>query len=353
VISLLLGASVAFLVSILLTPVAIKVLRRHEIGQFIQDELAGHSHKRGTPTMGGMVIILAVVLGYVLSHLRLFTFGVGFEFEILQFAYEGWLAVLALVGMGVIGFLDDFAKYARRQNLGLSKRWKFLGQLAVAALFAWAAAAIGVSTELSFTRGIGIDLGPWLYAGLVLLMLTAFANAVNFTDGLDGLVAGSGALVFGAYMLIAFWQFRNPAFYGVAGALDLGVFAAALVGACLGFLWWNAAPAKIFMGDTGSQALGGSLAALALLTNTHLLVVLLGGLYVMITLSVVLQIFTFRVWGKRIFRMAPLQHHFELKGWPETTVIVRFWILAGIMVAAGVGIFYADFLQATNGGVLP
>ncbi len=352
-ISLLLGASAAFLISILLTPAAIKVLRRYEIGQFIQDELAGHSHKRGTPTMGGIVIILAVVLGYVLAHVRLFTFGSGFEFEFLPFAHEGWLAVLALVGMGVIGFLDDFVKYARSQNLGLSKRWKFLGQLAVAALFASFAAAIGVSTELSLTRGIGVDLGPWLYAGLVLLMLTAFANAVNFTDGLDGLAAGSGALVFGAYMLIAFWQFRNDAFYGVAGALDLGVFAAALVGACLGFLWWNTAPAKIFMGDTGSQALGGSLAALALLTNTQLLVVLLGGLYVMIMLSVVLQIFTFRIWGRRIFRMAPLQHHFELKGWPETTIIVRFWILAGIMVAAGVGLFYADFLQATNGGVLP
>jgi phospho-N-acetylmuramoyl-pentapeptide-transferase len=352
-ISLLLGASVAFVISILLTPVAIKVLRRYEIGQFIQDELAGHSHKRGTPTMGGIVIILAVVLGYLLAHLRFFRFGSGLDFELLPFAFEGWLAVLALVGMGVIGFLDDFVKYARSQNLGLSKRWKFLGQLGVAALFAWFAAAIDVSTELSVTRGIGIDLGPWLYAGLVLLMLTAFANAVNFTDGLDGLAAGSGALVFGAYVLITFWQFRNDAFYGVAGALDLGVFAAALVGACLGFLWWNTAPAKIFMGDTGSQALGGSLAALALLTNTQLLVVLLGGLYVMIMLSVVLQIFTFRVWGKRIFRMAPLQHHFELKGWPETTIIVRFWILAGIMVATGVGIFYADFLQSTNGGVLP
>jgi phospho-N-acetylmuramoyl-pentapeptide-transferase len=256
---------------------------------------------------------------------------------------------MAFVGMGVIGFFDDFAKYARKQNMGLSKRWKFLGQILVALLFAWGAVALDTSTELSFTRGLGIDLGPWLYALLVLFMLTAAANAVNLTDGLDGLVAGSGGLVFGAFVLIAFWQSRNPGFYDVAGAGDLAILASALVGATLGFLWWNAAPARIFMGDTGSQALGGALAALALLTNTHLLLILLGGLYVMTTLSVILQIFTFKVWGKRIFRMAPIHHHFELKGWPETTIIIRFWILAGLGVAIGVGVFYGDFLQATIG----
>jgi phospho-N-acetylmuramoyl-pentapeptide-transferase len=196
-------------------------------------------------------------------------------------------------------------------------------------------------------------LGPWLYGLLVLFMLTAAANAVNLTDGLDGLAAGSGGLVFGAFVLIAFWQSRNPIFYGVEGATDLAIVAAAIVGAALGFLWWNAAPAHIFMGDVGSQALGGALAALALLTNTHLLLIVLGGLYVMITVSVILQVFTFRVWGRRIFLMAPIHHHFELKGWPETTIIIRFWIMAGLGVAVGVGVFYADFLRATNGGVLP
>jgi phospho-N-acetylmuramoyl-pentapeptide-transferase len=176
---------------------------------------------------------------------------------------------------------------------------------------------------------------------------------VNLTDGLDGLAAGSGGLVFGAFVLIAFWQFSNSGFYQVEGALDLAVLAGAVVGATLGFLWWNAAPARIFMGDVGSQAIGGALAALALLTNTHLLLIILGGLYVMITLSVILQVFTFKMWGKRIFLMAPIHHHFELKGWPETTIIVRFWILAGLGVAVGVGVFYGDFLRATNGGVLP
>ncbi|NHZ70241.1 MAG: phospho-N-acetylmuramoyl-pentapeptide-transferase, partial [Proteobacteria bacterium] len=185
-----------------------------------------------------------------------------------------------------------------------------------------------------------------------LFMLTATANAVNLTDGLDGLVAGSAALVFGAFVLIAFWQSRNPTFYQVDGALDLAVFAAAVLGAALAFLWWNAAPAKIIMGDTGSHALGGAMAALALLTNTQLLLVVLGGLYVAETVSVILQVISFRSFGKRIFRMAPIHHHFELKGWPETTVIIRFWILSGIMVAIGIGLFYADWVSGP-GSIVP
>jgi phospho-N-acetylmuramoyl-pentapeptide-transferase len=353
VISLLISASVAFVTSILLTPLAIRRLRSRNIGQFIQEEVEGHFHKRGTPTMGGIVINGAVLAGFVLAHYRLFDFGEGAGFSTRPFTHQGWLAVFAFVGMGVIGFADDYVKYARRENQGLSKRWKFLGQLGVAALFAWGAVGAGVSTKLSITReSVGLELGPWAYGLLVLLMLTAAANAVNLTDGLDGLVAGSASLVFGAYVLVAFWQFRNFDFYAVEGALDLGVFAAGIVGALLGFLWWNTAPAQIFMGDTGSQALGGGLAALALLTNTPLLLIVLGGLYVVVTASVILQVFSFRVFGRRIFRMAPLHHHFELKGWPETIVIVRFWILAGIAVAVGVGIFYGDFLAASE-GVLP
>jgi phospho-N-acetylmuramoyl-pentapeptide-transferase len=352
-ISILIAVAIAFVASIFGTPLAIRMLRDRNIGQFIQEEVEGHAHKRGTPTMGGIVIILSVVVGYLAAHLRVWEWGVGLNVRALGFEGQGLLALMAFIGMGVIGFLDDFVKYARKQNMGLSKRWKFFGQLVVAVLFAWGAVALGTSTELSFTRGLGIDLGPWLYGLLVLFLLTAAANAVNLTDGLDGLVAGSAGLVFGAYVLIAFWQTRNPSFYHVDGAGDLAVLAGAVVGAVLGFLWWNAAPARIFMGDTGSQAIGGALAAMALLTNTQLLLILLGGLYMMTTVSVILQVFTFRVWGKRIFKMAPIHHHFELKGWPETTIIIRFWILAGLGVAVGVGMFYADFLRATNGGVLP
>ncbi len=353
-ISILIAVATAFVIAIFGTPLAIRILRERNIGQFIQEEVEDHHHKRGTPTMGGIVIVIAVVIGFIVAHFRVWEWGVGPNFRILPlFSGQGWLALMAFVGMGLIGFLDDFAKYARKQNMGLSKRWKFLGQLTVAILFAWGAIELGTSTELSFTRGMGIELGPWLYTLLVLFFLTAAANAVNLTDGLDGLVAGSGGLVFGAFVLITFWQSRNPGFYAVEGAVDLAIIAGAIVGAALGFLWWNAAPARIFMGDTGSQAIGGALAALALLSNTHLLLILLGGLYVMTTVSVILQVFTFRTWGKRIFRMAPIHHHFELKGWPETTIIIRFWILAGLGVAIGVGVFYADFLRANNGGVLP
>ncbi|MDQ3781889.1 MAG: phospho-N-acetylmuramoyl-pentapeptide-transferase [Actinomycetota bacterium] len=352
-ISLLIAATVAFVLTIFMTPVAIRVLRDRDIGLFIQAELEGHGHKRGTPTMGGIVMGLGVIVGYLAAHVRLFSFAEGATLQTQPFAAQGLLAVFAFVGMGAIGFLDDYAKYARKQNLGLTKRWKFVGQLAVAGLFAWGAIAAGVDPSFTVTNEFSFSLGPVFYTLLVLLMLTGTANAVNLTDGLDGLVAGSGALIFGAYVLIAFWQFRNTVVYPVDGALDLGVFAAAVVGALAGFLWWNAAPAQIAMGDTGSQAIGGALASLALLTRTHLLLVLLGGLYVMVAVSVILQVFSFRVFGKRIFRMAPLHHHFELKGWPETTVIVRFWIIAGLFVAVGVGLFYADFLLTTEGGVLP
>jgi phospho-N-acetylmuramoyl-pentapeptide-transferase len=346
-IAMLLSASAAFFVTIVLTPIAIRFFRAEGIGQFIQDEV-DHAHKQGTPTMGGLVMILAVTLGWLAGHLDARTPEGDISLNFKPFLTPGLLVLLAFVGMGLIGFLDDLAKVTKARNLGLKKRWKFAGQLAIAALFAWGAIGHSASTELAFTRPLGIDLG-WFYAVLVLVMLTATSNAVNITDGLDGLASGSAALVFGAFVIISFWQFRHPEFYAVVGSLEIAVLSAALVGATLGFLWWNAAPAKIIMGDTGSQALGGAMAALALLTNTHLLLVVLGGLYVLETVSVILQVISFRGFKRRIFRMAPLHHHFELKGWPETTVIVRFWILAALFVALGLGLFYGDFI--TSGGI--
>ena len=351
-ISLLVSSSIAFILVILVTPVAIRFLRRNNIGQFIQSDVEGHMHKQGVPTMGGIVIVAGVLAGYALAHVKVFTFGEGFSFSAAPLDDKAVLALFAFLGMAVIGFFDDYAKYARKRNEGLSKRWKFSGQLLIAIVFAWGAARAGVSTELSFVRPLGIDLGPVLFFLLVLFMLTATANAVNLTDGLDGLVAGSGGLVFGAYTLIAYWMSRYPDFYGVDGALDLAVFSAAVVGGILAFLWWNAAPAKIIMGDTGSHAIGGALAAMALLTNTQLLLAVLGGIYVVETVSVILQVISFRAFGRRIFRMAPIHHHFELKGWPETVVIVRFWILSGIMVAIGAGLFYADWL-GDPGSIVP
>ncbi len=353
-ISMFIAAAVAFAVAILATPYAIRYLRARNIGQFIQEEVEGHSHKHGTPTMGGLVIVAAVVVGYVLSHVSLWSDARGAGLELLRFTTGGALAMLAFLGMGLIGFLDDFQKVRNERNLGLNKRGKFGGQLLIAAVFAFALFQMDVSLDLSFTRSVGITLPVWVFVAWALFLLTAFANAVNFTDGLDGLASGASSLVMGAYMIITFWIFRNPDFYGRVlaedlSALDLARFASAMLGATLGFLWWNTAPAKIFMGDVGSQSLGGGMAALALLTNTQLLLPILGGLFVIEAVSVVLQIASFRLFGKRIFRIAPIHHHFEMLNWPETTIIVRFWIVAALSVAFGLGIFYGDFVTA--GGI--
>jgi phospho-N-acetylmuramoyl-pentapeptide-transferase len=343
VISLLIAAAVGIIVSIFGTPYAIRVFRRREIGQFIQEDIKGHAHKQGTPTMGGLVFVLAAIVGYVLSHFRLFSAD-GFTFEMIEFRPGGLLVVLALSGMALVGWLDDWVKYSNQRSLGLSKTAKFSGQLAIAALFAWGATNAGVVTEISFVRPLGIDLGVF-FVIWVLLMLTGTANGVNLADGMDGLAGGSGALVVASYTVIAFWQFRNPDVYQAVDPLELAVISAGMFGALLGFLWWNAPPARIFMGDVGSQGIGGLLAALALLTNTQLLLVILGAIYVAETLSVIIQVASFRMTGNRVFRMSPLHFHFDLGGWPETTIVIRFWILTGIGVALGLGLFYGDFLR--------
>jgi phospho-N-acetylmuramoyl-pentapeptide-transferase len=347
-IAMLLAGLVAFAVTIALTPVAVRFFHARSIGQHIREELEGHQHKRGTPTMGGLVILLAVVGAWLVGHLDLRDAAGNWHLGFKQVHMSGLLVLLAFVGMGLIGFLDDFSKVRKARNLGLRKAWKFLGQGLIAGLFAWGALTWDVTTQIGFTRPFGMELG-WFYILWVLFMTTATSNAVNFTDGLDGLVSGSSALVFGAFTIMSFWQFRHPVFYGVAGALDLAMLSAALTAATLAFLWWNTAPARIIMGDTGSQALGGAMAALALLTNTDLLFVILGGLFVIEASSVVIQIISFRLFHRRVFKMAPLHHHFELRGWAEPTVIVRFWILAGIGVALALGIFYGDFIM--SGGV--
>jgi phospho-N-acetylmuramoyl-pentapeptide-transferase len=348
VIALLAAAIVSFGLTVLLTPVAVRLLRARSIGQHIQDEVEAHQHKAGVPTMGGLVIVLAVVVGWLAGHFDARDPQGAWQFGFREFYRPGFLVLLAFVGMGLIGFIDDFLKVRRARNLGLSKTWKLAGQVAIAGLFAWGALSWEVTTRLSFTRPFGVDLG-WFYVLWVLLILTATSNAVNFTDGLDGLASGSSALVFSAFAIMSFWQWRHPEFYGISGALELAILAVALATATLGFLWWNTAPARIFMGDTGSQALGGAIAALALLTNTHFLLVILGGIFVLEGASVVLQIVSFHLFGKRVFKMAPLHHHFELLGWPEPAVIVRFWILAALGVALALGIFYSDFI--TSGGV--
>jgi phospho-N-acetylmuramoyl-pentapeptide-transferase len=341
------------MVSLLLTlggtPFAIRLFRSRGFGQLIREDI-GHFHgeKRGTPTMGGVLILAAITIGYLVAH------------AVAPFRTTGTAGLLvigAAIGLGIVGFLDDFIKIRHQRSLGLNKTAKVIGQLVVAVLFALGAQHIfGASTRLSFVRQTALTLGP-LFVVWVFIIMAGTSNGVNLTDGLDGLAAGSSALVFAAYVVIAFWQFRHPCvpgggpgcYSGIPDPLDLAIVAAAALGGCAGFLWWNAAPARIFMGDTGSLALGGALGTLAVMTSTQLLLVILGGLFVIETTSVMVQVTAFHGLKRRVFRMAPLHHHFELGGWPEFTVIVRFWIIAGLAAALGLGLFYADFLA--RGGV--
>ena len=337
-VALLIAGATSLMLAILGTPILIRALQSRGIGQQIRDDgPQGHFSKAGTPTMGGITMVGAAAVGYVASHL--YTGAV--------FTAAGALVVLVTLGAAAVGLLDDWIKISRNRSLGLNKSAKAGSLVLVFLVFAVLSVyRAKVNTDLSFARSIDIDLANPVYIIWALLILLAISNAVNLSDGLDGLAAGSAMYGFGAFVFIGFWQFRHPECYGVGPALDLSLIAAALAGSCAGFLWWNAAPAKIFMGDTGSLALGTGLGALALGTNTHLLLPVVGGLFVMITMSVVIQVAVFQVFHRRVFRMAPIHHHFELVGWPETTVIVRFWILASLCTAVAIGLFYADFLQS-------
>jgi phospho-N-acetylmuramoyl-pentapeptide-transferase len=339
---ILVAAAVGLFVTLLGTPVAIRLFRLWGWGQRIrEDGPQGHMEKTGTPTMGGIVIIGGMVVAYLLARLR------------TPFTTRGMAVLGVAVGLALVGGLDDLIKIRRQRSLGLSVTTKFVGQAAVAVGFGLIAVHFsGVNTELSFIRDTGLKLGIVFYIW-VFIMVAASSNGVNLTDGLDGLASGSATLVLAAYVIISFWEARHSCSIAqvaacypvrVLPALDVAIVSAAALGSVAGFLWWNAAPAKIFMGDTGSLSLGGLLAALAIMTDTQLLLLILGGLYALETSSVILQVAAFKLTRKRVFRMAPIHHHFELVGWPEFTVIVRFWILAGLAVALGLGLFYAEFL---------
>jgi phospho-N-acetylmuramoyl-pentapeptide-transferase len=354
VIRLMIAAGLAFALSTLLTRLTIDLLTRSNIGQPIrEDGPEGHMVKAGTPTMGGIGIVLGALGGYLLSDLIL----------TLTTDRQGIITRTGLLVMGVtcaaggVGFLDDWLKVSRERNLGLNARLKTAGLLAVSVLFAVLVVNLTTtSTELGFTRHgfLGIDFGPVGWVVWAVAIIYATSNAVNLTDGLDGLAAGSGIFSFAAYTLIGFWIFRQLSdtdklndIYNVPHALDLAVVAVSMLAACAGFLWFNAAPAEIFMGDTGSLAIGTALAALAVTTNTELLLPIIGGVYVAEALSVMLQVAVFQLaGGRRLFRMAPIHHHFELLGWRETKVIIRFWLIGGALTLGGLGLFYADYVAA-------
>jgi phospho-N-acetylmuramoyl-pentapeptide-transferase len=351
--AILLGGGLSLLISLLGTRFAIRVLSSKGYGQEIRDDgPTSHHTKRGTPTMGGIVIIAATVVGYFLA--KLVTGNAP--------SASALLLMFLFVGLGMVGFLDDFIKIYKQRNLGLRSKAKMIGQTLIAVVFGalalspWLEDDRGrtpASAHISFIRDIGwLALPTTLAVVLIWFIIAGFSNAVNLTDGLDGLATGASMMVFGAYTIVNIWQFNQfcglepgPTCYEVRDPLDLAVVAAAITGACFGFLWWNASPAQIFMGDTGSLALGGALAGLAILTRTELLLVILGGLFVIETLSVMMQVGFFKLSkGRRILRMAPLHHHFEMVGWEQVTVVIRFWIITGLCVAAGLGVFYAQWV---------
>ena len=360
--SVLFGAGFALAFTLFLTPVFIRLFERIGWGQFIRDDgPQSHHTKRGTPTMGGIVIILGANVGYFLGHI----------IERHPPSLSALLVIFMMTGMGIVGFIDDFTKTRNQRSLGLGGWAKVAGQALVATVFAILALSFPdengltpASMAISGVRDI-----PWLdfaliggFVGVGLfvlwtnLIVISTANGVNVADGLDGLASGSAILAITAYVIIGFWQFNQSCFaatldpevaykcYEVRDSLDLVAIAAAIAASTIGFLWWNTTPAQIFMGDTGSLGLGGAIAALAILTRTELLIILIGSIFVIVAGSVIVQRSYFKLTkGKRIFLMSPLHHHFELKGWAEITVVVRFWLIAGLGVAVGIGLFYLEW----------
>ena len=365
--AVIVAAAVAFVLSLFGTPLAIRLLRRLNAGQPIRDELglASNKSKRGTPTMGGLVFILATAIAYGAGHIALISLPKA-QLGQVRPTITGLVLLGVFVLCGAVGFIDDFLKVVLKNPAGLSAKGKLLGQLLVGTVFGVVALyfpssngeTVG-STKISFVKDI-----PWLdvtKVGAVLLfvlIVVFMSNAVNLTDGMDGLATGVSVLVIGGYALIGFWQYRHwcgdtggyaanaSAYcYAVRDPLEIAMIGAAAAAACLGFLWSNTSPARIFMGDTGALSLGGLMAGLSIATHTALLLPIISFLFVINLVSVVIQIGSFRATGNRVFRMSPLHYHFELGGWSELNVVVRFWIVAAVSVAIGLGFFYGDFLQ--------
>jgi phospho-N-acetylmuramoyl-pentapeptide-transferase len=345
VIAVMIAGVVAGIVSLLVTRGLIAAFRTRGLGQPIlgKDDRGPEHHmaKQGTPTMGGIAIVVAALVGWMAAHVR----------RGLPFSTQGLIIWVSIIAMAAMGFLDDFIKVRRRHNRGIF--WKQKNYVTLLMSFGiawWLVAGTGISESISLTRAEnpGWDVPTFVWVIFSGLIIWATTNAVNVTDGLDGLAGGSALMGFGAFMIIGYTALRFPDIYpSVVNPLDLTVTAAAFGGACMGFLWFNAAPARIMMGDVGALALGSCLAMLALTTNTQLLLIFICGINVMEAGSVAIQMGVFKASGrtKRLFRMTPIHHHFELIGWPETTVIIRFWLIAAICVGAALGIFIGDFTR--------
>ena len=347
---ILIAGAFALVFALFGTRILIRILAGKGYGQIIRDDgPSSHHIKRGTPTMGGIIFILASELGYLVAHVVTGN----------SITVSALLVMGLVISLGFIGFLDDWLKVSRQNSRGLPGRFKLLGQAIFAAIFGYLGlqfvdpdSLTPISHYLSGVRETSIYLGTGIVIVWIVIMVMSASNGVNLTDGLDGLATGASIMTFLAFVLIGVWEFgqscalnATSGCYAVRDPLDLAVLAAAFAGGCTGFLWWNTAPAKIFMGDTGSLALGGAIAGFAATLRVELLLIPLGGLFVIITLSVLIQTVYFKIsGGKRVFKMAPLHHHFELVGWEQITIVIRFWIIAGLSVAAGLGLFYAQWV---------
>ena len=350
---ILIAGALALFFSLFGTPLLIKSLVRKGFGQFIRDDgPSSHHTKRGTPTMGGIIIIFSVIASYLIAHL----------ISGNAMSTSALLVIGLVVAIGIVGFIDDYVKISRQNSGGISGKQKIFGQVFAASIFGYLGLQFAdkdgftpISLQLSTVRDTSFTLGTVAVVIWIAFMVTATSNGVNLTDGLDGLATGAAVMTFIAFVLIGVWEFGQSCAletatvncYQVRDPLDLAVLSAAFAGSCTGFLWWNASPAKIFMGDTGSLALGAALAGIAASLRIQLLLIPLGGLFVIITLSVALQVIYFKLTGgKRLFKMAPLHHHFELMGWGQVTVVLRFWIIAGLSVAMGLGLFYTEWVAS-------
>ncbi|WP_217913049.1 phospho-N-acetylmuramoyl-pentapeptide-transferase [Miltoncostaea marina] len=318
----LIAAITAATLLMFLGPKFIAWLRRNEVGQFVRP--AGlipdaHAEKQGTPTMGGLLILLSTTLPFVILSSR---------------STEAMLVLFATLACGAIGFVDDFMKIVQKRSLGLAGKWRMLGLLVVAAVLVWAAVdVVGLPTTLVVpVLDESFEIGAVAFFVVVFLVVSGFANAVNLTDGLDGLAAGVAGIVLLAYTAIAF----------VSDQRDLAIFGAALVGSCVGFLWFNSFPAAVFMGDTGSYAIGGAIAAMAVMTKTEILLIVIGAVFVAEALSVIIQVIVFKRFKARVFLMTPVHHHFEMAAWSETKIIVRFWLLAAMFAGVGFTLYFRD-----------
>lgn len=346
-IAVLIAGAVSTLISLFGTRYLIVFFRTRGQGQPIlgKEDLGPEHHmaKQGTPTMGGLAIVIAAFIGWAVAHVR-----------DIAFSDQAMIVWVGILGMSAMGFLDDWIKVRKRHNRGIFwKQKNYITMLMSFGLAWWLVGTTGVDESISLVRAgdLGFEVPAFVWVIWAGTIIWATTNAVNVTDGLDGLAGGSALMGFGAFMIIGYWAFRNPEVYdSVVNPLDMGVMAAGFAGACLGFLWWNAAPARIFMGDVGALGIGSALAFLALTLNTHLLLILICGINVMEAGSVAIQMGVFKASGrkKRLFRMSPIHHHFELMGWPETTVIIRFWLISAICVASALAIYIADYTRVVG-----